>query len=261
MKKQTILLFDLDDTLIIEEDSATDAMIETAKLLAGYNVNVKDFVRTVKLKAREIWKSLPAYQYCVEIGISSWEGLWANFIGDSANLKKLEGLKNYYRINSWDNALKEFGINTNGLAEKLSDKFNIERRKRHIPYPETFKVLKKLKKEYKMGLITNGAPDLQWEKINGSRIKSYFDLIVISGEINAAKPNKEIFEHAINHFKEDKNKFIMIGNSLISDIGGAIKAGITSIWVNRDNKPNNSEHKPDYEIKNLNQLFDIIKIF
>jgi len=46
----------------------------------------------------------------------------------------------------------------------------------------------------------------------------------------------------------------MVGNKLATDIGGAQKAGIKAIWLNRDKKESDNSAKPDYEISNLNEL-------
>lgn len=259
MNSSLVLLFDMDDTILVEEDSAMNALIAASERLSEFNIDPLQFAVTVKEKAREIWHSLPTIKYCKDIGISSWEGLWARFEGSNSDIKKLKELRDSYQCNSWNNALKDYGINNMSLAGELSDLFNQERRSRHIHYPETIEVLNKLKSEYQMCLITNGLSDLQREKIRGGRLEQYFDLILISGEVNHRKPEKQIFQKAFSHFKKDKKSYIMIGNSLKSDIGGAANAGIKSVWVNRAKENNNNGTKPDYEISNLVQLYDILK--
>lgn len=259
MNLDLVLLFDLDDTILVEEDSAMNALIAASERLSEYNIDPYRFACTVKEKAREIWYSLPTHKYCKDTGISSWEGLWAKFEGASPEEKKLNELRDSYQSSSWNNALTDYGINDISLARELSDLFNQERRSRHIHYPETIEVLNKLKSRYQMALITNGLSDLQREKIKGGSLEQYFDLILISGEVNCRKPDKKIFQKAFSHFKKQKEEFIMIGNSLKSDIGGAANAGIRSVWVNRTKEANNNGVKPDYEISSLLQIFDILE--
>ena len=258
MNPNLVLLFDLDDTILVEEDSAMNALVAAAEHLSEYNIEPYQFACTVKEKAREIWYSLPTYKYCSEIGISSWEGLWARFEGSHPEEKKLNELRDSYQSNSWNNALKDYGINDMSLALELSELFNQERRIRHIHYPETIEVLNRLKSEYQMGLITNGLSDLQREKIRGGRLEQYFDLILISGEVNCRKPDRQIFRKAFDYFNKPAEDFIMIGNSLKSDIGGAENAGIKSVWVNRMKEINSNGVKPDFEISNLLELLDIL---
>ena len=274
MKNVKILIFDLDDTLVVEEGSAVAALEATAELLSSYGIDKRKFAVTVREKARELWKSMPTYPYCRDIGISSWEGLWARFTGSGSqtgngfvdgnnprlnpHLLQLRSLKDQYHFNAWNNALLCYDIQNKALAKEMALQFNQERRKRHFQFPESAQVLEKLQHKYRMGLITNGTPDLQWEKIRGSQVEHYFEKIIISGEVNVRKPQKEIFEHMFAFFQADKSRYLMIGNSLKSDIGGAVNAGIKSVWINRDNQLNDYGFKPDFEVRDLTQLFEFL---
>ena len=51
----------------------------------------------------------------------------------------------------------------------------------------------------------------------------------------------------------DKEKAIIVGDSLSSDIRGGINVGIRTVWVNPDHK-DCGDIKPDYEIEYLHQL-------
>ena len=54
-------------------------------------------------------------------------------------------------------------------------------------------------------------------------------------------------------------KFVIIGDSLTSDIAFAKHSGIKSIWLNKDNKQeNNSPYKPDFEVASLLEVMEII---
>ena len=59
--------------------------------------------------------------------------------------------------------------------------------------------------------------------------------------------------------KYSKNKMLMVGDSLFSDIQGGNNAGIETCWFNRFKIENNSDIKPTYEIGELNELLNIIK--
>ena len=256
-----VLLFDLDDTLMIEEASAEAAFNEVSKYAyEKYGVNPGKFHESIRKNARKLWHELPAHPFCQKIGISSWEGLWANFTGDHEMLQLLASYKDYYQFESWNNSLLEFNIDNKDFAVKLSEMFRQERRKRHITFPETHRVLEDLSSEYQLGLITNGAPDLQWEKINGGRLNKYFNHIIISGEVNIGKPDKQIFEIALNKFGTGKERAIMIGDSIDTDIAGARASRIKSVWLKRNN---NTQYEyttePDYIIKNLKELVLLFK--
>ena len=103
-------------------------------------------------------------------------------------------------------------------------------------------------------MLTNGAPGIQREKLDGSGLAPFFNEIIISGEIGIAKPQTEAFEITLDRLGVAPEQTLMVGNSLEKDIAGAQQAGIKTIWLNRDNKSHDNSVKPDYEMENLNEL-------
>ena len=253
------IIFDLDDTLLVEEASAEAAFVVACELVyKKCGIAPGDFNLTVRQKARELWHKSPARDYCVAIGISSWEGLWARFEGDDPNLKIMRKWVRGYQRQAWANALAEFGVKDESLVPLLAETFQSHRRQRHIVYSDVEPVLKKLQQSYKLALVSNGAPDLQREKFQGSRLGPYFDIVVISGEVGIGKPDPRIFEIVLGRLGVSAEMAVMVGNSLKSDIAGGQQVGLKAVWLNRDNKDNDNSVKPDYEINNLNELLQIL---
>ena len=119
-------------------------------------------------------------------------------------------------------------------------------------------MLDELKGKYKLLLLTNGSPDLQNTKLTITpELVPYFDEIVISGDFGRGKPDPTIFEHALERMGLKKDEAIMVGDNLMTDILGASRAGIKSVWINRHDKERN-EVVPTYEITHLEQLFPIL---
>lgn len=54
-----------------------------------------------------------------------------------------------------------------------------------------------------------------------------------------------------------EEQYVIIGDSLNSDIAFAKNAGIKSIWLNKNHKENKTAYKPDFEITSL---LDVMKI-
>lgn len=250
------LLFDLDDTLILERRSAENSFIETIQQ-GGLSIPPERFLETIFGEARQQWHQLSTIEYCRHIGISSWEGLWADFSGKDENLGRLRENADEYRFQTWNNSLVRFNIHDKALAERLSSAFPGIRNAKHILYPETAEVLSTLQDRYKLGLITNGAPDLQWKKIKGGDLENYFNAIAISGEVGYAKPDQRIFDHIIRKLEAIKERTVIIGDSLKSDIKGGLKSGLLTVWINREGRKNN-DIQPDYEINTLSELSDIL---
>jgi 2-haloacid dehalogenase len=127
-------------------------------------------------------------------------------------------------------------------------------------FDESIELVEGLHKDYKLTIVTNGLTDVQSKRIRKSVIAKYFENIVISEEILIAKPDPRIFENSIKNIKyTDKNKVLMVGDSLTSDIQGGINFGIDTCWYNPNKIVNKMAIKPTYEISRLIELIDILE--
>lgn len=254
------IIFDLDDTLAVEQALADAAIIETAELAqARYGLDPREMHTTLRKTCREIWHDFPSHPYCKKVGISSWEGLWAEFIGYDTNLRALHDWASTYRYESWRASLSRHGIDDPDLAAELAETFPRLRRCKHSVYPDTIKALERLSQGYSLGLLTNGAPDLQRRKMEGSGIAEYFDQILISGDVGFGKPDKRIFEMILTRLKASPKTSLMIGNSLTSDVQGAQNTGLRTVWINRSGKSRDDRIVPDWEISSLDELDAILR--
>ena len=254
MKKIRTLLIDLDDTLIVEKAAAHASFLETISELESIP-DKEQFVKSIRQEARKLWYTFPTIDYCKKIGISSWEGLWAEFTGDDPNLKKLAELRDDYRFNAWNNALIASRIRNRDLALKLGADFARIRNGKHALFPDVLPFLKYVTDKYTLVMVTNGAPDIQWKKILGGKLDKLFRAILISGELGTGKPDPPIFREALLRADCKPENALMIGDSPTSDIGGAKSMGIQSVWMRRNSeKEPLSELQPDYIV----QDFDLV---
>ena len=128
-----------------------------------------------------------------------------------------------------------------------------------FPFEATEKLCEYLHSKYKVGIVTNGIKEVQHSRIENSTIAKYIDKIIISDEVGVNKPDKRIFEYAMNYFEiMDKSEVIMIGDSLGADIKGGQNAGIDTCWVNLRNNVNDIGIVPKYEVRKLEELFEIL---
>ena len=130
-------------------------------------------------------------------------------------------------------SLLEYKIADESLSRAMSfDYLDILPHKKNL-FPYTIEILEYLKaKGYQMHLITNGFESVQFKKIKNSNIADYFTEVITSEASNSLKPNKEIFEYALNASNAKLETSIMIGDNESADIQGAINAGMDSIFVN-----------------------------
>jgi len=255
------IFFDLDDTLLWDQKSVQEAFRATCEAAKQKYDQLDPAVleEAVRKEARELYSSYETYPFTQMIGINPFEGLWGNFLDDEENFRKIKEIVPTYRKESWTRGLKACGIDDPEFGHELAERFPAERRKKPFVYEESFQVLDELKKKYKLLLLTNGSPDLQNTKLTITpELVPYFDQIVISGAFGRGKPDPSIFLHALSLMGLEKDEVIMVGDNLMTDILGANRAGIKSVWINRHNKERN-EVIPTYEIKHLEELYGILE--
>lgn len=252
------LLFDLDETLMVEEPAAEAALLATAQLAAAkYEVDAEMLASGARIRARELWYAAPTHGYCMRVGISSWEGLWCRFEGSAAEVRALREWSPEYRREAWSFALADQGVDDAQLAEELGERFAVERRARHEVFADVETSLSRIGRSHRLGLVTNGAACLQREKLAASRLAGYFEVVVISADLGVAKPHAAIFEHALERLGVECGNGVMVGDSIAKDIDGALTAGLGAVWVNRGGLPT----PPDrdlVEVSTLDNLSDAL---
>lgn len=254
------VFFDLDDTLLWDEKSVKDAFEKTCEL-ATKKYDIDPFMLEVKVRerAREIYASYDTYDFTKMIGINPFEGLWANFLDEGEEFGRLKEIAPAYRKEAWTKGLSDLGIDDPEYGAELAEAFPKERMKTALLYDDSIQVLEELKGKYKLLLLTNGSPDLQQTKLELTpELVPYFDQIIISGAFGKGKPDPTIFEHALELLSLKNNEVIMVGDNLNTDILGAERAGITSVWINRHQKERGTTI-PTYEITGLDELLHIIE--
>ncbi|MDQ6723324.1 MAG: YjjG family noncanonical pyrimidine nucleotidase [Thermoproteota archaeon] len=152
--------------------------------------------------------------------------------------------------------LLEFKIGEEQLAKDISAKFLELLPVKAKLFAHCKEILEYLTvKKYVLHLITNGFEQTQWNKLNSSNLGKYFTQVITSEGSNSLKPQKEIFEYALNKAGASVNESIMIGDNLDADIKGAMNAGMDTVFVNHINA--STELKPTYTIYHLQELESI----
>lgn len=125
-------------------------------------------------------------------------------------------------------------------------------------YPGCHECLDKLKEHFKLHLITNGFSETQHQKVESAGLSNYFEHVFISDEVGAHKPNREIFDYAMQTVGAKADECLMVGDSLLADIEGARRAGIDQVWFNP--KRQLATQKMTYQIEHLLDLPELLGI-
>ena len=145
-------------------------------------------------------------------------------------------------------------------ADTITDIYVREYPTVNSPMPGARNVVGELSRKYTTGVISNGFPDVQYTKLETIGLKQKFSCIVLSEEIGIRKPDPGIFLHTVSLLKIKPEECLYVGDSYTNDVTGAIRAGMTACWFNREQvKPANGEIKPDFEIKDLTEITAILE--
>lgn len=143
---------------------------------------------------------------------------------------------------------------------KLNQELMMEMALVSKPLDGVIAMLNALHGKVKMGIITNGFTELQQKRLDNTKTSHFFEIVVVSEQIGAAKPDRQVFEYAFALMDEfDKTKVLMVGDTLASDILGGNNAGIDTCWLNQSGKENDTDIKPTYEINAIEQLIEIVE--
>lgn len=98
-------------------------------------------------------------------------------------------------------------------------------------YPGAEEMLQTLSREFPIYIITNGNAATAKTRIENSGTGRYIRDYFVSEAVGAAKPDPRYFEYVFSHIPGfQKDRAVVIGDSLASDIQGARNTGLHSIW-------------------------------
>lgn len=194
--------------------------------------------------AHETLMELYAYHKLEDLGLTSAEKfiatytvnnhqLWAQY-----HLGKID--KQTLRQERFRKTFLELGLAPEVIPARFEEDFvNIGPTKKNL-FEGAEKVLSYLQKKYHLHIISNGFKEATLTKMSGSNLNPYFKNVIISEDVGVNKPDKAIFEYALNLAEAQKPESIMIGDSLEADIYGAQNFGMKAIFFNplKAEKPN-----------------------
>jgi YjjG family noncanonical pyrimidine nucleotidase len=153
---------------------------------------------------------------------------------------------------------REFGFEDK--AEALSDLYMENLAHESHLFDGALELVEKLSESYRLFIITNGVKSTQDGRFGVSPITKYFEKIFISEVVGAEKPSIEFFDAVADGIEGfDKSRALVIGDSLSSDIKGAINSKIDCIWYNPMKKSAPEGWDITYTVSNFDEILDILK--
>jgi putative hydrolase of the HAD superfamily len=227
MKNIRHIFFDLDHTLWDFDKNCLETLEELygTHRLAALGLHMADFMDTYRTVNVEMWA-----QY---------------------NMGKIS--KEEIRNKRFENTFVRLGIDKRHVPDTLNDDFlKICPTKTNL-LPYAIDTLSYLNRNYSLYILTNGFPETQVIKLNSAKIHSFFIEVINSESCGSLKPDRKIFEYALNTANAASCKdCLMIGDDLDADVGGALNAGFEAIYYNRYKVKHGKSLK--YEIECLSEL-------
>lgn len=117
-----------------------------------------------------------------------------------------------------------------GAAEAFGAELPKWRAELEFLYDDTEALLKNLSEKYKIGVIANQSLGTA-DRLEAFGILKYIDLVVASAEEGVAKPDRKIFEIALERAGCAPEDAMMIGDRIDNDIMPAKDIGMRTMWV------------------------------
>ncbi|MDC7234501.1 MAG: YjjG family noncanonical pyrimidine nucleotidase [Spirochaetales bacterium] len=221
------IIFDVDGTLMDFRKAEVQAL-EELRLFMGDTASPDEFITSYHRVNDRIWLEL-------EQGLIT------------GSVLKLERFRRFARERSSTidpRELSEFYLTALGKGA--------------FPLEGATELLQALKGRFPMAVVTNGLTKVQEARFKALAYDKIFDVLLISETEGVSKPDVEIFRRAAARMGVPLDaSVLMVGDSLSSDIGGGIAAGIQTCWYNPGGWQNQSPHKADYEISHLSEILEI----
>ena len=241
------------DTLLIDLNSIKS---EINHLFFDLDHTIWDFDKNAEETLHELYHSHSLKQLgmhsvsdFIEVYTRNNHQLWADY-----HVGKIT--KQMLRDTRFSKTFIDLGLTSESIPPQLEDDYvRICPTKLNL-FPQAHETLKYLSGSYSLHLISNGFQEATEMKVSNTNLSKYFTTIVISEVVGCNKPDKAIFQFALNGANAKVNESLMIGDSIEADIRGAQNFGMKAIYFNPEGK-----EKPDdveFEITELNQLITFL---
>jgi putative hydrolase of the HAD superfamily len=168
-------------------------------------------------------------------------------------LEAKEITHDYLREERFKYIMRAIGVE---MSNELSDAVNTQFLDTLSNYTHlidgTIELLDFLVPNYELHILSNGLDLIQRKKMQLSGLGNYFKNVVTFDTVQVRKPDREIFEAAMNLANTTPENSLMVGDSIDADIKGALEVGMQAVWY----APNAeiSSYAEAHHIRHLSEL-------
>jgi HAD superfamily hydrolase (TIGR01509 family) len=147
------------------------------------------------------------------------------------------------------------GLEEPALIDRLFEMYVATRVSNTPIFPETEPTLAILGQRFQLGVITNSNTDPAEVGLS-----TQFSFAILADSEPFHKPDPRIFEYAASVGGYELQHSVHVGDSIVSDVEGANRAGVTSVWYDRFNGSEKQPNTADYTIASLAELPGLLGI-
>ena len=126
--------------------------------------------------------------------------------------------------------------------------------------PDAESVLRALSGRCRQAIVTNGVTATQRNRLRLCGLDRVMDDVFISEQLGAAKPQRAFFDAVFDRLGQPpRERVLIVGDSLTSDMHGGEVAGIDRCWFNPHGVENTSGVEVTWEIRRLPELLAIVE--
>jgi YjjG family noncanonical pyrimidine nucleotidase len=121
-------------------------------------------------------------------------------------------------------------------------------------------LLRAVRPHARIAIVTNNLLEEQQDKLAHCGLASLIDLLIASEDVGVSKPDRGIFDIALDRMGLTAQDVVMVGDSWANDVVGAFNAGIRAIWFNPDRKAAPDPARGVPEIHALSPAADVLRV-
>ena len=168
--------------------------------------------------------------------------------------------KDFLIIERYAHLLRTIGYNDidNRLAQRMNEYYldTLALQTQLVPY--AIELLDYLtRRGYNLYILSNGFIEVQHKKLQSAGIEDYFERMVLSDEIGINKPDRRLFDYALEVTHSQAADTLMIGDNYDADILGAMQAGWGQIYFDRNHRGITAQ-EPQHTVHSLKKVMDIL---
>jgi putative hydrolase of the HAD superfamily len=157
------------------------------------------------------------------------------------------------RRESFRRVLRDVGRSDDELGSRLARVYFEHRDAARALFDDVSPALETLAPGYTLGVLSNGNSYPAHFGLDG--LMSFTVLSQDYGGIE--KPDPRIFRLVLEKSGCRPHELLHVGDSLETDVAGAIAVGARSVWLNRGGRERDADVEPDWEIRSLLELMDL----